>query len=131
MIGPADMLPSMPLLRARSFQPYRGPWLSKNFVAYLESFLGAAPYYKTTDTRNKLERRFAKALKGLNRLDDDKYDQYVMRKLRAWYTKFPPKPRGEGGAADSDEDVAEAGAGDGAETPAAGDSGPDCSGDEQ
>jgi len=105
------------------------PWLSKNFVAYLESFLGAAPYYKTTDTRNKLERRFAKALKGLNSLDNAKFDQYVMRKLRAWYTKFPPKPRGEGGAADSDEDVAEAG--DGAETPAAGDSGPELSGDEK
>ena len=58
-----------------------------------------------------------------------KFDQYVMRKLRAWYTKFPPSV----GAAASDEDVAEAGAaaGDGAETPAAGDSGPDMSGDEE
>jgi hypothetical protein len=104
------------------------PWLSKNFVAYFESFLGAAPYYKSTDTKNKLDRRFAKALKGLNRLDDAKFDQYVMRKLRAWYTKFPPTPPAEGGAGDED-DAAEAGTG--ADTPAAGDSGPEMSGDEQ
>jgi hypothetical protein len=69
------------------------PWLSKNFVAYFEAFLGAAPYYKSTDSRSKLDQRFAKALKVLNRLDDDKFDQYVRRKLRAWYTKFPPNPR--------------------------------------
>ena len=105
------------------------PWLSKNFVAYFEAFLGAAPYYKTSDSRNKLDRLFTKALKGHDRLDDAKFDQYVMRKLRAWYTKFPPTPSADAGA-DADDAVGEEG-GSGAATPTAGDSGPEFSGDEQ
>ena len=72
--------PSLPEIRG----------LSKNFVAYFASFLGAAPYFKSTDVRSKLDKRFSKALKFLNRLDDEQFDQYVRRKLRTWYTKFPP-----------------------------------------
>jgi hypothetical protein len=106
-------------------------WLSKNFVAYFESFLGAAPYYKTTDGRSKLDRRFTKALKGLDKLDDAKFDMYVMRKLRAWYIKFPPTPPAEGGAGIGDDGEAGAGGGGGADTPDARDSGPELSGDEQ
>ena len=71
---------------------------------------------------------FAKALKGLDRLDDGKFDQYVMRKLRAWYTKFPPTPSADAGADAEDAGGAEGGSG--ADTPTAGDSGPDLSGDE-
>ena len=106
------------------------PWLSKNFVAYFEAFLGAAPYYKTSDSRNKLDRLFAKALKGHERLDDDKFDKYVMRKLRAWYTKFPPTPSADAGADAEDAGGDDGPGGDGAETPTAGDSGPEPSGDE-
>ena len=107
------------------------PWLSKNFVAYFEAFLGAAPYFKTSDPRNKLDHLFAKAVKGLDRLDDDKFDQYVMRKLRAWYTKFPPTPSANADAGADDEAAGGAEAGSGAETPAAGDSGPELSGGEE
>ena len=104
------------------------PWLSKNLVAYFESFLGAAPYYKTTDGRNKLDRLFAKAIKGLNRLDDAKFDQYVMRKLRAWYTKFPPTSATPPAEADDGADYGAAGGeGSGAVTPTGGDSCPELS----
>ena len=102
--------------------------LSKNFVAYFEAFLGAAPYYKSTDVRSKLDQRFSKELKVLNRLDDDKFDQYVRRKLRAWYIKFPPTSpsTADGGAGhDGDDGAEEGGAGSGGD-----DSVPAMSGDE-
>ena len=107
------------------------PWLSKNFVAYFEAFLGAAPYFKSTDSRNKLDRLYGKALKGLNKVDDDKFDQYVMRKLRAWYTKFPPTPSAAANADRADDEAGGAEPGSGAETPSGGDSGPELSGGEE
>ena len=65
--------------------------------------------------------RFSKAFKVLDRLDDDKFDQYVKRKLRPWYAKFPPTPSStaDGGAGNDESD------GGGA---AGGGSGPDDSG---
>ena len=51
----------------------RWPYLSKTFAAYFSTLAAAAPYYKTTDTRNKLEQRFNKALRELNKIDDDKF----------------------------------------------------------
>lgn len=79
------------------------PYISMTFVAYLEALLGAAPYFKTTDPRNKLEHRFAKALKELNKVEEDKFSAYLGRKLRAWYTKFPPEERkGAGGGSDAE-----------------------------
>ena len=35
--------------------------------------------------------------------EDLRFDQYVARKLRAWYTRFPPTPRVAAGEDDSDE----------------------------
>ena len=52
--------------------------------------MAAAPYCKTTDSRNKLEDSFQKALRELNKHDDVLFDQYIARKLRAWYTRIPP-----------------------------------------
>ena len=63
-------------------------FLSKTFVAYFEALVAAAPYFKTTDSRSKLEDCFQKALKELNK--HVRFDQYIARKLRAWYTRIPP-----------------------------------------
>ena len=38
-------------------------FLSKIFVAYFEALVAAAPFCKTTDSRNKLEDPFQKALR--------------------------------------------------------------------
>ena len=66
-------------------------FLSKTFEAYFQALMAAAPYCKTTDSRNKLEERFQKAMRELNKHDDMLFDQSIARKLRARYTKFPPK----------------------------------------
>ena len=50
--------------------------------------------FKMTGSRNRLELHFNKALKELNKYDDLWLDQYIARKLSAWYTKFPPIQRG-------------------------------------
>ena len=67
------------------------PTISKKMVAYLESFLGVAPFRKPViDTR--IDRLYADAMKRLGSVkDDDKYVEYLVRKLRAWYRRFPPK----------------------------------------
>jgi hypothetical protein len=49
----------------------------------------------------KLDARFAKAFGEFNKQDDLRFDQCVARKLRAWFTLFPPTPR-VAGAADQD-----------------------------
>ena len=36
-------------------------YVSKHFMAYIEALVGAAPYYRTTDPRAKLDAHFAKA----------------------------------------------------------------------
>ena len=68
-------------------------YLSKHFVAYIEALVGAAPYFRTTDPRMKLDARFAKALSEFNKQDDLRFDQYVARKLRTWFTRVPPTAR--------------------------------------
>ena len=68
-------------------------YLSKHVGAYIEALVAAAPYFRTTDPRMKLDARFAKALSEFNKQDDLRFDQYVARKLRAWFGRFPPTPR--------------------------------------
>jgi len=62
-------------------------YISKMFVAYIEAFVGAAPYFKTTDPRMKLDARFTKAMSEFNKQEDLRFDQYVAHKLRS---QFPP-----------------------------------------
>ena len=81
-------------------------YLSKHFVAYIEALVGAAPYFRTTDPRMKLDARFAKALSEFNKQDDLRFDQYVARKLRTWFTRVPPTARV---AAAADDDNTEGG----------------------
>ena len=64
-------------------------YLSKQFVAYIEALVGAAPYFRTTDPRSKLDARFDKAFNEFNKQDNLRFDQYVARKLRAWFTRVP------------------------------------------
>ena len=75
-------------------------------MAYIEALVGAAPYFRTTDPRMKLDARFAKAFSEFNKQDDPRFDQYVERKLRAWFTgnftPFPPTPRVAAAADDND-----------------------------
>ena len=44
-------------------------------------------------------------MRELNKNDDMRFDQYIARKLRAWYTKFPSKQpiRGLGGGGSDDD----------------------------
>ena len=83
-------------------------YLSKHFVAYIEALVGAAPYFRTTDPRMKLDARFAKALSEFNKQDDLRFDQYVARKLRAWFARTQPTQRV---AATVDDDNTEGGPG--------------------
>ena len=95
-------------------------YLSKHFVAYIEALVGAAPYFRTTDPRMKLDARFAKALSEFNKQDDLRFDQYVARKLRAWFARFPPTPRVAAAADDDDTEGGpggQGGAGEGDEEP--------------
>ena len=64
-----------------------------HFVAYIEALVGAAPYYRTTDPRAKLDAHFAKAFDEFNKQDSLRFNQYVARKLLAWFTLFPPTLR--------------------------------------
>ena len=63
-------------------------------MAHIEALVGVTLYFKTTtDAKNKLDARFAKAFKELNRQLDQHFNQYVAavaRKLRAWFNMFPP-----------------------------------------
>ena len=52
-------------------------YLSKHFGAYIEALVGAAPYFRTTDPRMKLDARFAKAFSEFNKQDNLRFDQYV------------------------------------------------------
>ena len=82
------------------------PYLSKTFAAYFSALAVTAPYYKTTGTRNKLEQHFNKALRELNKIDDEKFQLYMASKLKGWYNKFPPAVcrLGAGGGAREDEE---------------------------
>ena len=88
-------------------------YLSKHFVAYIEALVGAAPYFRTTDPRMKLDARFAKALSELNKQDDLRFDQCVARKLRAWFARFPPTQRVAAAADDKDTEGGPGGQGGG------------------
>ena len=66
-------------------------------MAYIEALVGAAPYFRTTDPRMKLDDRFAKACSEFNKQDNPRFVQYVECKLLAWFTwnftLFPPTLR--------------------------------------
>ncbi len=80
------------------------PVISKKMVAYLESFLAVAPYWKTTDMKidTKIDKLYENAMRKLGEINDVNYCNYMECKLRAWYRRFQPKQA----AADSAEDVA-------------------------
>ena len=58
-------------------------YVSKHFVAYIEALVGAAPYFRTTDPRMKLDAHFAKTFSEFNKQDDLRFNQCVASKLRA------------------------------------------------
>jgi hypothetical protein len=79
-IGFTGSGPSMP----------ESPTISKKMVAYLESFLGVAPFRKPViDTR--IDKMYADAMRRLAKVPEKEYVNYLARKLEAWYTRFPPK----------------------------------------
>ena len=86
-------------------------------MAYIEALVGAAPYFRTTDPRMKLDARLAKALSEFNKQDNMRFDQYVVRKLRAWFTgnftPLPPTPRVAAAVNDDDTEGGPGGAGGG------------------
>ena len=45
----------------------------------------------------------AKAFKELDRQEDQRFDRYMVRNIRAWYTKFPPTPPDAGGTDDRED----------------------------
>ena len=44
--------------------------------------------FETTVSRKTLDARFAKDYKELDRKENQRFDQYVARKLRAWFAMF-------------------------------------------
>jgi len=81
------------MIKSKDIELQCTPYISKTLVAYFEAWLGHAPYYKTGDARAKLDSRFQAALGELNRIKDDDFQNYVARKLKARYKKFPPAAR--------------------------------------
>ena len=65
------------------------PTISKKMVAYLESFLGVAPFKKPVDTR--IDKLYDAAIRRLAKVPEKQYVDYLARKLEAWYKRFPPK----------------------------------------
>ena len=52
-----------------------------------------APYRKTTDMKidTKIDKLYESAMRKLGVVNDANYCNYMERKLRAWYRRFPPK----------------------------------------
>ena len=94
--------PAVPSSTKHHIELPKTSYLSKHFVAYIEALVGAAPYFRTTDPRMKLDARFAKAFSEFNKQDNLLFDQCVARKLRAWFARFPPTQRVATAAADDD-----------------------------
>ena len=82
-------------------------------MAYIEALVSTEPYFRTTDPRMKVDARFTKAFKDLDKQEDQRFFQYVARKLRAWFTLFPPNPSPGAGGNDEFEEGPGAGGEDG------------------
>ena len=82
-------------------------------MANIEALVCTASNFETTDSRKTLDARFAKDYKDLDRKEDQRFDQYVARKLRAWFTLFPPNPSPGAGGNDEFEEGPGAGGEDG------------------
>jgi len=91
------------------------PVISKKMVAYLESFLAVAPYRRNTDMKidTKIDKLYENALRRLGAVNDTNYSNYMERKLRAWYRRFPPKPATGDPTADVAAEIAAAAEADG------------------
>ena len=87
--------------------------VSKRFVAYLASFLGVSFYLKTTDPRvsRAIDVLYGKELQRLGAVDDKVFEDYVLRKMTAWYESYPPKKGKKGDGDESREDEDDAGDG--------------------
>ena len=67
------------------------PYVSRNFVVYLASFVSVAPFFRSLDlhvaSRNKF---FAKALGTLADFNNKALSMYLNCKATACYLLFPP-----------------------------------------
>lgn len=66
--------------------------ISKEFVAYLEGFVGASPYYDVEDPNIRLNTWYNKAAKRFSYVTDVAWRAYVGRRIKEWYAKYPPNP---------------------------------------
>jgi hypothetical protein len=60
-------------------------------IDYLESFLGVSPFLQSRDSSVYARMDVLYRDKKLDEVDDEACIKYVVRKMLAWYTKFPPK----------------------------------------
>ena len=96
----------VPGSRRNPFRPgsYQDSVLVQDLYGLLRGLCGCSALLHDDGLQEKLEDCFQKALRELNKHDNMQFDQYFVRKLRAWYTKFPPKQpiRGLGGGGSDD-----------------------------
>ena len=87
------------------------PKISKPLVAYLEGLLAVSPFangYFDSRAKGVAELAAAEGLKNLNELSNERYMQYLKRKLGEWYREAP-RPARKQPVLDEDEPEAEAG----------------------
>ena len=74
---------------------------SKELVAYMSSFLPVAPYFRSTDERinGVCDSQYSATMARLGPAGDQKFTEYLTRKMQGWLRRFPP------GACDEDEAV--------------------------
>ena len=81
-------------------------YYSKQFIAYLESFLGLAPWpagRKDTRVDMRLDKLYANAMRRYSATKDNDFCRYLKRRMEEWYTKFPPSAAASGDGASADE----------------------------
>jgi len=74
---------------------------SKELVAYMSSFLPVAPYFRSTDERinGVCDSQYSATMARLGPAGDQKFTEYLTRKMQGWFRRFPP------GASDEDDAV--------------------------
>ena len=74
---------------------------SKELVAYMSSFLPVAPYFRSTNERinGVCDSQYSATMARLGPAGDQKFTEYLTRKMQGWFRRFPP------GASDEDDAV--------------------------
>jgi hypothetical protein len=84
------------------------PVISKAMAAYLVAFVGASPFPKKGDRHEgRIEKLYANAMVRLSNVSDKDFLKYIVRKMTAWYKRFPPDADRKNDTDDDDEQPAD------------------------